>query len=85
MPLTKGTTCIFGRLCPIFTMVCSTFYLSALQISLTLLGIAFSKTKLTFSLVPLTGRNFQIVQRKQLCHAIIAYETPVESMVGITP
>ena len=53
MPLTKGTACIFGRLCPIFTMVCSTFYLSALQISLTLLGIAFSKTTLIFSLVPL--------------------------------
>ena len=61
MPLTKGTAFIFGRLYPLFTMVCSTFYLSALQISLTLHGIAFSKTTLTFSLVPLTGRNFQIV------------------------
>ena len=37
----RGKACIFSQLCPIFTAVCS-FYFSALQISLTLLGILFN-------------------------------------------
>ena len=28
----RGTACILSRLCPIFIMVCSTFYFSALQV-----------------------------------------------------
>ena len=48
--LARGTACIFSRLCSISTVVCSKFYFSALQISLTLLGIAFFKNILTFFL-----------------------------------
>ena len=72
--LAGGTACIFSRLCPIFTMVCSTYYFSALQTSRTLLGIIIFMNKFTFSflfsLVPLAGRNFKISERKQFCRAI---------------
>ena len=46
--LARGTACILSRLCPIFITVCSPFYFSALHISLTLLGITFYKSIITF-------------------------------------
>ena len=56
----RVTACIFRRLCPIFITVCSTFDFSALQISLTLLGITFYKSTFTFiflfGLLPLANR-----------------------------
>ena len=46
--LARGKACIFSQLCPIFTVIFSTFYFSALQISLTLLGITFVKNIFLF-------------------------------------
>ena len=46
--LARGIACIFSRLCTIFITVCSTFYFSALQISLTLSRITFYKSIITF-------------------------------------
>ena len=59
--MTKGTACMFSRLCPIVTVVCFTFYFSELQIRLTLLGITFCMNTFTVcfflsSLKPLAGR-----------------------------
>ena len=56
-----GTACILGGLCPIFIMVCSTFYFSALQVVvLHSLESLFTRVHLhlyfLFGLVPLAGR-----------------------------
>ena len=52
---------MFSQLCPIFALVCSTFYFPELQIRLTLLGITFFMNTFTFcfllsSLKLLAGR-----------------------------
>ena len=59
--LARGTACILSGLCPIFIMVCSTFYFSALQVVvLHSLESLFTRVHLhlyfLFGLVPLAGR-----------------------------
>ena len=56
----RGTSCILSRLCPIFNLVCSTFYFSAVQVVvLHSLELLFTRLHLQlfflFGLVPLAG------------------------------